>query len=164
LEFPVVFIVGMEEGLLPHRRSLDDPEELEEERRLCYVGVTRAQQRVYLLHTYRRSLFGGNSATRRSRFLEDIPPTLITSKGLWEEEEEDKFTPVTTLYSKPVPKPFSNLKLEIGDRVQHKMFGEGVVINCSPNKDDQEITVAFTTAGVKRLLLSLAPLEKIEKS
>jgi DNA helicase-2/ATP-dependent DNA helicase PcrA len=164
LEFPVVFIVGMEEGLLPHRRSLDDPEELEEERRLCYVGVTRAQQRVYLLHTYRRSLFGGNSATRRSRFLEDIPSQLITRKGLWEEEKEEEFTPVTALYSKPAPRPLSTLKLEVGDRVYHKMFGDGVIINCSPNKDDQEITVAFTTAGVKRLLLSLAPLEKIEKS
>ena len=164
LEFPVVFIVGMEEGLLPHRRSLEDPDELEEERRLCYVGVTRAQQRVYLLHTYRRSLFGGNSATRRSRFLEDIPPQLITRKGLWEEEKEEEFTPVTALYSKPAPRPLSTLKLEVGDRVHHKIFGDGVVINCSPNKDDQEITVAFTTAGVKRLLLSLAPLEKIEKS
>ena len=166
LEFPVVFIVGVEEGLLPHRRSLEDPDELEEERRLCYVGVTRAQQRVYLLHTYHRNLFGGSSATQRSRFLQDIPKQLIARQGLWEDEEDkaDEFTPVTTLYSKSAAKSFSNLKLEIGDRVQHKMFGDGVVINCSPNKDDQEITVAFTTAGVKRLLLSLAPLEKIEKS
>ena len=166
LEFPVVFIVGMEEGLLPHRRSMEDPDELEEERRLCYVGVTRAQQRVYLLHTYRRNLFGGSSATLPSRFLQDIPKQLIASQGLWEEDKdkEDEFTPVTTLYSKSAAKPFSNLKLEIGDRVQHKMFGEGVVINCSPNKDDQEITVAFEGAGVKHLLLSLAPLEKIENS
>ena len=165
LEFPVVFIVGMEEGLLPHRRSLEDPDELEEERRLCYVGVTRAQRQVYLLHTYRRSLFGGSSATQRSRFLQDIPPQLTTRKGLWEEEEkEEEFTPVTALFSKPAAKPLSTLRLEIGDRVHHKIFGDGVVINCSPNKDDQEITVAFEGAGVKRLLLSLAPLEKIEKS
>ena len=165
LEFPVVFIIGMEEGLLPHRRSLDNPDELEEERRLCYVGVTRAQQRAYLLYTYHRSLFGGNSATRRSRFLEDIPSQFITRKGLWEEEEkEEEFTPVTALYSKATPSPANNLKLEIGDHVHHKIFGDGVVINCSPNKDDQEITVAFEGAGVKRLLLSLAPLEKIEKS
>ncbi len=162
LEFPVVFIVGMEEGLLPHRRSLDDPEELEEERRLCYVGVTRAQQRVYLLHTHHRSLFGLSAATKRSRFLEDIPSHLLTRKGLREEEEE--FTPVTSIYSNPASRPFSNLRLEIGDHVHHKVFGDGVVINCSPNKDDQEITVAFTTAGVKRLLLSLAPLEKVEKN
>jgi len=164
LEFPVVFIVGMEEGLLPHRRSLDDPDELEEERRLCYVGVTRAKQRVYLLHTYRRSLFGLSGSTKRSRFLEDIPPHLITRKGLWEEEKEEEFTPVTALYSKPAPKPFSTLRLEIGDHVHHKVFGDGVVIYCSPNKDDQEVTVAFEAAGVKRLLLSLAPLEKVEKN
>ena len=165
LEFPVVFIVGMEEGLLPHRRSMEDPDELEEERRLCYVGVTRAQQRVYLLHTYRRNLFGGSSATLPSRFLQDIPKQLIAGKGLWEDEDkEDECTPVTTLYSQAAAKPFSNLKLEVGDRVQHKMFGEGIVINCSPNKDDQEITVAFEVAGVKHLLLSLAPLEKVEKN
>jgi len=164
LEFPVVFIVGMEEGLLPHRRSLDDPEELEEERRLCYVGVTRAQKRAYLLYTSHRSLFGGNSEAKRSRFLEDIPPQLITRKGLWEEEKEEEFTPVTALYSKPAAKPFSTLKLEVGDQVYHKIFGDGVVISCSSNKDDQEITVAFEGAGVKRLLLSMGPLEKIEKN
>jgi len=165
LEFPVVFIVGMEEGLLPHRRSLEDPDELEEERRLCYVGVTRAQQRVYLLHAYRRSLFGNSSATQRSRFLGDIPPQFVTRKGLGEEEEkEEEFTPVTALYSRAAPKPLNTLRLEIGDHVQHKIFGAGVVINCSPNKDDQELTVAFDGAGVKRLLLSLAPLEKIGKN
>jgi DNA helicase II / ATP-dependent DNA helicase PcrA len=166
LEFPVVFIVGMEEGLLPHRRSMEDPDELEEERRLCYVGVTRAQQRVYLLHTYHRNLFGSSSATLPSRFLQDIPKQLIAGKGIWEDDGDkaDEFTPITTLYSRSTVKPLSSLKLEIGDRVQHKMFGEGIVINCSPNKDDQEITVAFDGAGVKHLLLSLAPLEKIESN
>jgi len=169
LEFPVVFIVGMEEGLLPHRKSFDDPAELEEERRLCYVGVTRAQKRVYLLHAYRRSLFGSSSNSKPSRFLKDIPPHLVTIKGLWEEEEkkkveEDKFTPVTALYSKPSPRPFSTLNLKVGDYVHHAMFGDGVVVSCSPNGDDQEIKVDFTEAGTKRLLLSLAPLEKIEKN
>lgn len=165
LEFPVVFIVGIEEGLLPHQRSLDDPEELEEERRLCYVGVTRAQKRVYLLHTYRRSLFGSSSNSKPSRFLKDIPPHLVTTRGLWEEEKgKDEFTPVTALYSKPVPRPPVTLRLNIGDHVHHRVFGDGVVINCSPNGDDQEVTVAFTEAGVRRLLLSLAPLEKVEKN
>jgi DNA helicase-2/ATP-dependent DNA helicase PcrA len=166
LEFPVVFIVGMEEGLLPHRRSMEDPDELEEERRLCYVGVTRAQQRVYLLHTYHRNLFGNSSATLPSRFLQDIPKQLIVGKGIWEDDGDkaDEFTPITTLYSTSAVKPLSNLKIEIGDRVQHKMFGEGIVINCSRNKDDQEITVAFEGAGIKHLLLSLAPLEKLEKN
>jgi len=160
LEFPVVFIVGMEEGLLPHRRSMEDPDELEEERRLCYVGITRAKQRVYLLHTYRRNLFGGNEATLPSRFLQDIPKQLIAGKGLWEDDERE-FTPVTTLYSRSAVKPLSSLKLEIGDRVQHQIFGQGVVINLSTSRDDQEITVAFDGAGIKHLLLSLAPLEKI---
>jgi DNA helicase-2/ATP-dependent DNA helicase PcrA len=166
LEFPVVFIVGMEEGLLPHRRSMEDPDELEEERRLCYVGITRAKQRVYLLHTYRRNLFGGSEATLPSRFLQDIPKQLIVGKGIWEDDggKADEYTPITTLYSRAAVKPLSSLKLEIGDRVQHKIFGQGVVINLSTNKDDQEITVAFDEAGVRHLLLSLAPLEKIEKS
>lgn len=164
LEFPVVFIVGMEEGLLPHRRSLNDPEELEEERRLCYVGVTRAQKRVYLLHTEQRSLFGLSARTKRSRFLEDIPLHLITYRALWKEEKEEQFTPIAAIYSKPAPRAVSNLRLEIGDHVRHRVFGDGVVINCSANKDDQEITVSFESVGIKRLLLSLAPLEKIESN
>ena len=162
LEFPVVFIVGMEEGLLPHHRSLDDPEELEEERRLCYVGITRAQKRVYLLHAHHRSLFGSSTPARPSRFLQNIPPELATRKGLWGEEEE--FTPVTAVYSRAAVTPRTVLKLEAGDRVRHKTFGEGTVINCSPVKDDQEVTIAFEAAGIRRLLLSLAPLEKLEKS
>jgi DNA helicase-2/ATP-dependent DNA helicase PcrA len=164
LEFPVVFIIGMEEGLLPHRRSMESGDELEEERRLCYVGITRAKQRVYLLHTYRRNLFGGSEATLPSRFLQDIPKQFIAGKGLWDDEKEDDYTPVTSLFSRSAVKPLSSLKLEVGDRVQHQIFGEGVVINLSSNRDDQEITVAFDSAGVRHLLLSLAPLEKIEKN
>jgi DNA helicase-2/ATP-dependent DNA helicase PcrA len=161
LEFPVVFIIGMEEGLLPHRRSMESGDDLEEERRLCYVGITRAKQRVYLLHTYRRNLFGGSEATLPSRFLQDIPKQFIAGKGLWDDEKEDDYTPVTSLFSRSAVKPLSSLKLEIGDRVQHEIFGQGVVINLSINRDDQEITVAFDSAGVRHLLLSLAPLEKI---
>jgi DNA helicase-2/ATP-dependent DNA helicase PcrA len=164
LEFPVVFIIGMEEGLLPHRRSMESGDELEEERRLCYVGITRAKQRVYLLHTYRRNLFGGSEATLPSRFLQDIPKQFIAGKGLWDDEKEDDYTPVTRLFSRSAVKPLSSLKLEVGDRVQHQMFGQGVVINLSNNRDDQEITVAFDSAGVRHLLASLAPLEKIEKN
>jgi DNA helicase-2/ATP-dependent DNA helicase PcrA len=151
----------MEEGLLPHRRSMESPDELEEERRLCYVGITRAQQRVYLLHTYRRNLFGGSEATLPSRFLQDIPKQFIAGKGLWEDEKDDDYTPVTRLYSRSAVKPLSSLKLEVGDRVQHEIFGQGVVINLSSSRDDQEITVAFDSAGVRHLLASLAPLEKI---
>jgi len=168
LEFPVVFIVGMEEGLLPHRRSMDDRGELEEERRLCYVGVTRAQKRVYLLYAYHRNLFGSSSNNDPSRFLGDIPSHLTTNKGPRGEttakQEEEQFTPVTALYAKPSPRPFSTLTLKIGDHVRHSIFGDGEVLNCSPNGDDNEVTVAFTEAGTRRLLLSLAPLEKIENN
>ncbi|MBM3166998.1 MAG: AAA family ATPase, partial [Chloroflexi bacterium] len=167
LEFPVVFIVGMEEGLLPHRRSMDDRDQLEEERRLCYVGVTRAQKRVYLLYAYHRSLFGNSTGGMRSRFLADIPSHLVAKKGQWDKEtnDEDDFTPVTTIYARQAAKPIKVLpNLKVGDHVHHAVFGDGVVVNCSPRKDDQEITVNFSDVGTKRLLLSLAPLEKAEIS
>jgi len=86
LEFPVVFIVGMEEGILPHRRSFDDPEQMEEERRLCYVGVTRAKQRVYLVRAFRRSLMGSSTVNSPSRFLSDIPSHLVVGGTPWREE------------------------------------------------------------------------------
>jgi DNA helicase-2/ATP-dependent DNA helicase PcrA len=159
LEFPAVFIVGLEEGILPHRRSFDDPAEMEEERRLCYVGVTRAKKRLHLLRSYRRSLFGGSTANPPSRFLQDISPHLISPRGLWEESP----TPVASAYSQPSPWPFSTLTLKVGDHVRHPKFGHGIVMNCHPTRDDQELTVAFEEAGVKKLLASLAPLEKIER-
>ncbi len=163
LEFPAVFIVGLEEGILPHRRSFDDPQEMEEERRLCYVGITRAKKRLYLLRSYRRNLFGGSTANPPSRFLHDISPHLISPKGLWEES----LTPIASgNFSRdfqPSPRPVANLTLKVGDHVHHSKFGPGIVMNCSPTKDDQELTVAFEEAGVKKLLASLAPLEKIEK-
>jgi len=159
LEFPAVFIVGLEEGILPHRKSFDDPEEMEEERRLCYVGITRAKKRLYLLRSYRRSLFGGSTANPPSRFLQDISPHLISPRGLWEESP----TPVASTYSQPSTQPSSTLSLKVGDHVRHSKFGPGIVMNCLPTRDDQELTVAFEEAGVKKLLASLAPLEKIER-
>ncbi|HXZ30500.1 MAG TPA: 3'-5' exonuclease, partial [Dehalococcoidia bacterium] len=163
LEFPAVFIVGLEEGILPHRRSFDDPEEMEEERRLCYVGITRAKKRLYLLRSYRRSLFGASTANPPSRFLHDISPHLISPKGLWEES----LTPIASRsFSRDFqssPSPVASLTLKVGDHVHHSKFGPGIVMNCSPTRDDQELTVAFEQAGVKKLLASLAPLEKIEK-
>ena len=151
LEFPVVFIVGMEEGILPHRKSFDDPDEMEEERRLCYVGITRAKKHVYLLRSYRRSLFGSGLVNPPSRFLEDIPPQLMTTKGLWERET----TPPLVSQEKPT-------ELIVGDYVYHNKFGSGIVVDCFPIRGDQEITVSFERMGVKKLLFSLAPLRKIE--
>jgi DNA helicase-2/ATP-dependent DNA helicase PcrA len=163
LEFPAVFIVGLEEGILPHRRSFNDPEEMEEERRLCYVGITRAKKRLYLLRSYRRSLFGGSTANPPSRFLQDISPHLISPRGLWEESPTPVASSDFNRDSQPSPQPLSTLMLKVGDHVHHSKFGPGIVMNCLPTRDDQELTVAFEEAGVKKLLASLAPLEKIEK-
>lgn len=172
LEFPVVFIVGMEEGLLPHRRSIEDGD-IEEERRLCYVGITRAKTRVYLLYTFRRSLFGMSAVTEPSRFLHEVPRHLINSITLrGTEPEEIECTPVTSLFargaasrtSQPAPQRVSALQLAVGDYVRHSTFGEGVVVGCAPFGNDQQATIEFAGVGVKKLLLSLAPLEKIEKT
>jgi DNA helicase-2/ATP-dependent DNA helicase PcrA len=162
LEFPVVFIVGLEEGILPHRRSFDDPEQMEEERRLCYVGITRAKKRLYLLRSYRRSLFGGSAANPPSRFLRDISPHLISPRGLWGESPMPVASPDFTRDFQPLRQPSTILTLKVGDHVHHSKFGPGIVMNCSPTRDDQELVVVFEGVGVKKLLASLAPLEKIE--
>ncbi len=149
LEFPVVFIVGLEEGLLPHFKSLSEPEQLEEERRLCYVGITRAKERAYLIHALRRSLMGSSSHSIPSRFLSDIPSHLVTPMGLMEQA------------GTPAPAAPGKSPLKTGDRVRHAKFGEGLVVGCLAARDDYEVTVAFDGSGVKRFLLSLTPLERV---
>ncbi len=164
LEFPVVFMVGMEEGLLPHIRSMDSAEELEEERRLCYVGMTRSKERLYLVRSFRRGFMGGSGGPAApSRFLNEIPRDLITSSrrevpagrsawGIWEPS-------VATAVDGPDP---ALPTLKSGDKVGHSTFGEGMVVSCNPSGHDFEVTVAFADgAGVKRLLLSFANLEKL---
>ena len=160
LEFPVVFIVGIEEGILPHRKSIDDPGELEEERRLLYVGATRAQKRLFLSYSRRRSLFGSSTTNQPSRFLEDIPPDLVTVKSHWQES----YSLPSGVYTQSSPHHSPILTLRVGDHVRHSKFGAGIVMNCLPTRDDQEVTVAFEEAGVKKLLASLANLEKIEET
>ena len=161
LEFPVVFIVGMEDGILPHFRSFDDPGQMEEERRLCYVGVTRAKQRVYLVRAFRRSLMGSSTVNQPSRFLRDIPPHLISGGSLWQGEDSQIATAMYS-WNKPPAVKLATPELKAGDHVHHAQFGDGVVVSCRPVKDDNEVVVAFYGAGVKRLLLSFASLEKVE--
>ena len=157
LEFAVVFITGLEEGLLPHYRSFDDPAQMEEERRLCYVGVTRAKERLYLVRVFRRSLMGGVSACEPSRFLESIPQHLV-SRGQPEAGEAGRL-PSWDGDSLPV---VDIPELKAGDRVRHSQFGEGVVVGYQPVRDDAEVVVDFRWTGVKKLLFSFARLEKVE--
>jgi len=161
LEFPVVFIVGVEDGILPHFRSFDDPEQMEEERRLCYVGVTRAKQKVYLVRAFRRSLMGSSTVNSPSRFLSDIPPHLITSGTLWAGEDSLAATAMYSWNRASAPS-LEVPELKTGDHVRHAEFGDGVVVNCQPVKDDEEVVVAFDNVGLKKLLLSFAQLEKVK--
>ena len=162
LEFPVVFIVGMEEGLLPHIRSMDSAEELEEERRLCYVGMTRSQDRLYLLRAFRRGFIGGGGASGPSRFLYEIPGHLITSPGASGVKQSSWETWETTVATATAP-PDAPPSVKTGDKVRHSTFGEGMVVSCVASGHDHEVTVAFTGGvGVKRLLLSYAHLETLE--
>ena len=163
LEFPAVFIVGLEEGILPHRRSFDDPEQMEEERRLCYVGITRAKKYLYLLRSYRRSLFGGSAANPPSRFLPDISPHLVRPRGLWDDTPSPVHSTDFGDNFQPLRESMNTLTLKVGDHIHHSKFGPGIVMTCSPTNGDQEVTVAFEQAGVKKLLASLAPLQRIEK-
>ncbi len=165
LEFPVVFIIGMEEKLLPHIRSMDDPAQMEEERRLAYVGITRAKKKVYLVHAFRRSFMGMSTVNPPSRFLDDIPKELTVSPD-WSEQSSKS---VESLYSWNRVRPDepakavaeSTIDLKDGDRVRHTQFGEGLVISMKKVKGDCEITIAFDKVGLKRLMLSFARLEKI---
>jgi DNA helicase-2/ATP-dependent DNA helicase PcrA len=156
-----VFIVGMEEGVLPHFRSFDDPDQMEEERRLCYVGVTRAKQRVYLVRAFRRSLMGSSRMNSPSRFLRDIPSHLVTGGDLWSGEDRQVADAVYA-WNRPPTEVTVVPELKAGDHVWHAQFGDGVVKSCRPVKDDAEAVVAFDGAGEKRLLLSFANLERVE--
>jgi DNA helicase-2/ATP-dependent DNA helicase PcrA len=147
LEFPVVFIVGLEEGVLPHERSMDTAEELEEERRLLYVGITRAQDRLYLVHTFRRTLFGRDELSEPSRFLADIPADLLQGESFAQP------------YAQPVERR-TETQFRDGDRVRHPRFGEGIVLSSKILSDDEEVTVVFDGVGVKRCLASFAGMEK----
>ena len=161
LEFPIVFIVGMEEGVLPHIKSFDDPNQIEEERRLCYVGVTRAKSKVYLVRAFRRNLMGGSLVNEASRFLVDIPKHLVSVGGSLSSEEAIS----NAMYSwnkTAVFTPSTEIpQLKTGDRVRHNRFGEGTVVSCLQLKNDAEATVEFNGIGVKKLLLSFAKLEKV---
>jgi DNA helicase-2/ATP-dependent DNA helicase PcrA len=179
LEFPEVYLVGMEDGIFPSYMTLqaDDPSEIEEERRLCYVGITRAMENLTLTCARRRMMHGETQYNKMSRFLTEIPVELIASaKGVRKEE-----------YSMPIQNPYAQAKqnfrtqafaptkpaqnfgvktgggldYEVGDRVRHMKFGEGLVTGIVEGGRDYEVTVLFDTAGVKKMFAGFAKLQKI---
>ena len=155
LEFPVVFMVGMEEGLFPHSRAFTDYDELEEERRLCYVGLTRARRRLFLTSAVTRSLFGSFNYNAESRFLKEIPVNLVSRAAPRRRERAG-----------PAPGaggPRRSLlgdEPQVGDRVRHDKFGTGWVRNLNGSGNQAEVVIDFDEAGSKTLLLAWAPLQK----
>ncbi|SDX10086.1 DNA helicase-2 / ATP-dependent DNA helicase PcrA [Marininema mesophilum] len=157
LEFPQVFLVGMEEGIFPHSRTLDDADELEEERRLAYVGITRAEEKLYLSRARSRMLFGRQSANPPSLFLKEIPDHLLESVGK-----------SSAVLKKPVlrqgtarPATNSDLDWSVGDKVQHGKWGVGTVVKVQGSGENTELTIAFPAPiGVKRLLAKFAPISR----
>ena len=185
LEFPTVFIVGWEEGVFPHSRTLLDPTQLEEERRLAYVGITRAERRLYLTHAWCRSLHGSRQYNPPSRFLDEIPLELLDRKGSVDtgadegrghlrEQSDWSRTPVPDFRGRgrgvtsaasealrpPVREPKVTHQFSIGDDVVHPVFGEGVIIDLDGAGEKAEATVRFADRGTKVLALAWAPLTK----
>ncbi len=146
LEFPVVFLTGLEEGVFPHSRALFDGEQMEEERRLCYVGMTRAKQQLYLLHSTSRLLFGQTQHNPPSRFLSDIPVELQQSSAFGSSAR------VEAIRERKLDVEFNP-----GDQIQHAKFGQGIVVRV----DGDELVAAFAGIGQKTLSLSFAPIEKL---
>ena len=158
LEFPLVFMAGCEEGLFPHRRSAEDPKQLAEERRLCYVGMTRAMERLYLTHAETRTIYGIDSFSPVSRFIKEIPEELIYEIRVASETEvkDRSFEPRIVGGTEHKVGGFS-----LGDRVEHKSFGEGVILNYEGEGSNARVEVNFDNGGTKWLVLSFANLEKI---
>jgi DNA helicase-2/ATP-dependent DNA helicase PcrA len=168
LEFPVVFVVGMEEGLFPIARSSfsDDPMELEEERRLCYVGITRAQERLFLSSAESRTIFGATTRTMASRFLQDIPDDVVEPYGpiaprniTWEAADSGASAAARQIVEEAGG---GEAPFQAGDRVRHDAFGRGMVVSVSGSGKDLIISVAFPSQGIKKLDLAYAKLEKLD--
>jgi ATP-dependent DNA helicase UvrD/PcrA len=168
LEFPVVFLIGLEDGVFPHLRSLGEPDELEEERRLCYVGITRAKERLYLSHAWCRSLWGQTQYNPPSRFLKEIPDQLVhmiegQPRARRSLGGRDRIVESAIRGGRTTPVKGSGadrLGLKAGDDVVHGTWGEGVVIEVSGEGDKAQAVVRFPSVGEKRLALSLAPLKR----
>lgn len=155
LEFPVVFLVGLEQGLLPHNRTLNDPLEIEEERRLCYVGITRAQEQLFLTYTRERRLWGTREPAVSSQFLQELPEELLNSN-----------INLTSTYRRRTRAERTSKAIEIdwsvGDRVLHHEFGEGEVTHILGSDKKATLAVKFLSMGVTKIIPKIAPMEKVE--
>ena len=155
LEFPVVFLVGMEQGLLPHNRTLNDPLEIEEERRLCYVGITRAQEQLFLTYTRERRLWGTREPAVSSQFLQELPGELIDSN-----------INLTNTYRrrKQAEKTSQAIDIDwhVGDRVLHHEFGAGEITHVLGSGKKATLAVKFLSMGVTKIIPKIAPMEKVE--
>lgn len=154
LEFDTVFLVGLEEGLFPHVRSFDDPHQLEEERRLCYVGMTRAQNRLFLSWARQRLIFGRTNLSIRSRFLNDIPKELVESICY---PERAPVRPQVLAATRPAADVGT---FKPGDRVRHVRFGHGTIVAVQGTGEGAQVAVAFPGNGIKQLMVQYAGLEK----
>lgn len=169
LEFPVVFMAGMEEGVFPHDRSFNQTSDLEEERRLCYVGITRARERLYLTQAAVRTLYGNTNYTRPSRFIDEIPSTLTEDAA----RRTQASTPAASSFAgrpavavsgpaiSTAGRGATAADLRPGDRVEHPKFGAGTVVTVKGSGSEAAATVAFPGLGVKDLILAYAPLKKL---
>ncbi len=165
LEFPTVFLTGMEDGIFPHSRTLDDKDEIEEERRLAYVGLTRARERLYISRAEYRSTWGAPNYNPPSRFLEEIPEDVITWRNQSSDSLISSMTKKSRMTTAPPPRATGKksmaMELAVGERVSHDTFGLGTVVAVAGADDKAEATINFGQYGEKRLLLRYAPVEKL---
>ena len=165
LEFPTVFLTGMEDGIFPHSRTLGEKDEVEEERRLAYVGLTRARERLYLSRAESRSTWGAPNYNPPSRFLDEIPEDVIQWRNETSASPSASFVKRSRTVSSPPPratgKKITAIELHVGERVSHDTFGLGTVVSVAGEADKAEATINFGKFGEKRLLLRYAPVEKL---
>lgn len=167
LEFPVVFLMGLEEGIFPHSRSIIEEEEMQEERRLCYVGITRAEKTLFLTNAQMRTLYGQTTMNAPSRFLAEIPDEVL--ENLQKEEEKPSFMRESMRGPRKRPSHFAEttakapeLDWKVGDKASHKKWGTGTVVSVKGEGEAIELDVAFPSPiGIKRLLAQFAPIEKV---
>lgn len=166
LEYPVVFLTGLEEGMLPHSRSMDSLQEIAEERRLLYVGMTRAKERLYLTYAFRRGWgrYGSSEPSAPSRFLKDLPDDVLGRPRRKKRKSRDWGNSWRTSSQSSSPAPAPQLQYRQGQRVRHSHYGEGVVLESQLDGRSEMVTVIFTNGvGIKRLLASMAPMEPISQ-